>query len=383
MGKFSEKSPEKQGAGRALGAIGAAICMAVTITMLVFMFFNLGGPSGVSSAGDSEVGIMDYYDRSLSNAVSDALNGVLSIEKVYWLVDSDPVAPIPDPNCAGQTDDPATLRWLLDEAEEKLGLTDTLFTVDTPILEGSVVRYYLDDTIFSVSWKQPVGGAVYSFAEVKIAHSSQFRRFLAGGEYGTGILYTPSQMAKSVNAVTASSADYYSYRPMGTTVYNGEVCRAVGGYLDVCYIDDRGDLIFANQRDAKSVADVEQLVKEKNIRFSLCFGPILIEQGQDVTPGYYDLGQIDGLYSRCALCQQGQLHYVVVNSNMEGDYLKNPTITEFSRHLVDLGIQKAYAMDGGQTAVLYANEEIVNVVDYGNERNVSDIIYFATAMGSN
>ena len=43
-------------------------------------------------------------------------------------------------------------------------------------------------------------------------------------------------------------------------------------------------------------------------------------------------------------------------------------------------MDKAYTLDGGQTAEIVMMGGPVNYVDYNNERLVSDIIYFATAL---
>ena len=46
------------------------------------------------------------------------------------------------------------------------------------------------------------------------------------------------------------------------------------------------------------------------------------------------------------------------------------------------GVEKAYALDGGQTAELWMNGKILNNVDFKAERQVSDILYFASALPS-
>ena len=51
-----------------------------------------------------------------------------------------------------------------------------------------------------------------------------------------------------------------------------------------------------------------------------------------------------------------------------------------AQYMYDFGCQKAYALDGGQTAELVMNGYPVNPVDWSSERMVSDIIYFSTAM---
>ena len=52
----------------------------------------------------------------------------------------------------------------------------------------------------------------------------------------------------------------------------------------------------------------------------------------------------------------------------------------FAQHVADTGCLQAYALDGGQTATVVMNNEVRNNVNYGSERPISDIIYFATAM---
>ena len=48
--------------------------------------------------------------------------------------------------------------------------------------------------------------------------------------------------------------------------------------------------------------------------------------------------------------------------------------------LKSLGVENAYALDGGQTASIVINGKLVNPVDFGEERMMSDIIYFASAI---
>ena len=43
------------------------------------------------------------------------------------------------------------------------------------------------------------------------------------------------------------------------------------------------------------------------------------------------------------------------------------------------GCIKAYTLDGGQTATTVFNGQLINPVQFGVEKTISDIIYFATA----
>ena len=184
-----------------------------TAAVLQWGLFNLGVPGSTGQTGGANLAIMDKYDMYMTNKISSALEGVLSIEKVYWLNDDDKIAPEPNQNNFHKTTNPADLEGFLLEAKEMLGVEDTLFSTETKLYSGSEITYYLDETIMTITWKELIDGTVYTLSEVKIAHPSQFRRFLADGVYGSDKQYQTTQMAATVNAVTASSGDFYKFRP--------------------------------------------------------------------------------------------------------------------------------------------------------------------------
>ena len=190
---------------------------------------------------------------------------VSQVEKVFWLNDADVIAPKPNAACYGSTTDPSTLQWLLDDAAELLGGQKTLFTTDTEIMPGSEVVYYLDETILSITWRQYINGVAMAMSEIKIAHPSQFRRYLVDDTYGVTQREYGSDLAAQVNAVTASNADYYIRRPYGIIVYQGEVHR-VNKKLDVCFVDDQGDLILVHQGEITDEETAKKFVEDNNIR---------------------------------------------------------------------------------------------------------------------
>ena len=360
---------------------GISVLLVVFILSIICLGSSFGGFNGVLSS--FSVNIQERLDIFANHTISYALDGLIPVEKIYVLNDSEIVAPEPDQAAFGSTSDPSTLQWLINKAYHRLNGEDLLFQTDTPLFKGSDVKYYLDDTIVVITWKQVFHNAVYTFSEVKINHPSQFRRFLADGKYGSDKQYLTSQMASSVNAVVASAGDFYKYRHKGLVVYNGNVERFNGTALDSCFIDDKGDLIFSKAGKIKSESELETYVKDNNIRFSLCFGPILIEEGKSKVPGYYQIGEISDNYSRSALCQLGELHYLLVTVNDEGGYNRFPSLYTFADTLIAQGITHAYTLDGGQTATIVMNDQVINHVSYGAERYISDIIYFATAMPEN
>jgi exopolysaccharide biosynthesis protein len=53
---------------------------------------------------------------------------------------------------------------------------------------------------------------------------------------------------------------------------------------------------------------------------------------------------------------------------------------DFADNMIEFGCQKAYALDGDQTGTIVTNDKLINRPDYGTQRTVSDMIYFATAV---
>lgn len=301
------------------------------------------------------------------------------VKKVFWLEDTDVIAPKPNAACYGSTTDPSTLQWLLDDAAELLDGQKTLFTTDTEIMPGSEVVYYLDETILSITWRQYINGVAMAMSETKIAHPSQFRRYLVEDTYGVTKREYGSDLAAQVNAVTAANADYYIRRPYGIIVYQGQVHR-VNKRLDVCFVDDKGDLILVHQGEITDEETAKQFVEDNNIRFSLAFGPIIVEDGQNVTPAYYGVGEINGYFPRSVLGTLGELHYLVATNGKTPECDNMLRMTTMADRMIEFGCDKAYALDGGQTSLIVMNNRVMSFLSFTYERKVSDIIYFATAI---
>ena len=355
-------------------------CLGLTGVLVATVALTGGDADSRQSAQSIDLAIMDRYDMYIAHQKSNALEGVMEVDKVYWLSDSDPVAPEPDQSKFGTAASPAELGWLLEEAAKILDGQDTYFSTELVTAPNSQVLYYLDETIFAVTWKQVVGNTMYTVTEVKIAHPTQFRRFLAGGEYGSPIQLTTSEMAASVNAVVASSGDFYAFRQMGVIVYDGIVRRTDPQRVDTCYIDEDGNMLFSYRGELADMESAQKFVDENNIRFSLAFGPALIADGELCSYNGYTLGEAFENYARAGLGQLNDLHYILVAANNERPYGRSVTIAEFQQAMAGFGCRYAYTLDGGQTAVIVHNGQVINNVVYGEQRNVSDIIYFATAM---
>ena len=314
-----------------------------------------------------------------ANAGSDALSDLVYIPKVYTIPENDLVAPKPNSASFGETDDPAVIQSLIDKSAELLDGQELIWNSDIVRFEGSKMRYYCDETLLVITWKELRDNSVLTFAEVKMADGSQLRRALAGNSYGSGVRMKATDMANAVNAVIAINGDFYDYRQLGITVYQRQLYRNNPALVDTAFFTAGGDMLFSHRGELTGEGEAQAFIERNDVVFAVAFGPILVENGQAVPTFSYPVGEIANQYSRAAIAQKDHLHYLLVTAGQEGNYARRPTTNELADYLAALGVQSAYNLDGGQTATMAMQGTTVNRVDWDNERTMSDIIYFATA----
>lgn len=363
-----------------LGILIAALCISCAVWALSSVALSITA-QGQNTQTGINMAILDRFDMGITNQFSSSMEGILAIDKVYWLRDEDVIAPEPNQALFGETQNPLEILDVLEKAEKLLNGQEVLYSTDRNFIPNSAIRYYLDDTILVLVWQESYKGGIYTISEVKLAHPSQFRRFLAGNEYGHNKQFLSTEMSAEVNAVMASSGDFYMYRSSGLVVYNGIVERVDRTYsIETCFIDENGDMSFCHAGELTNKEAAQKYVDENNIRFSISFGPILIENGVRKPLNWYLLGEIHDPYPRAALCQDGELHYYVIAANSKAPYSAFHTLHTFCDYVEATGCDMAYTLDGGQTATIVMNDQHINPVQYGSQRRISDIFYFATAI---
>lgn len=391
-----KKAPPRPSRGQrllsvVLGVLLIPASVFAGVLLLRQMLTTVGRPKVSAPAAMGNSSLREDFDGYLLSQMEQARQGLQTVDKPdlpeptvprqhYTIADDAQVAPEPDQSKFGKTGDAAQLKKLLEDAAWLLGDDPMYFSPEGARYDNEPVQYYLDDSIFAVTWREVHDGSVYTFSEVKLADPSQFRRHLAGGEYGSEMQYLTTEMAASVNAVVASAGDFYRFRDFGAVVYEGVARRVEGTYAETCYIDRQGDMHFTYGGDVTTVEQVQAFVDEHDINFSLAFGPVLVDDYQLVEHTWYGVGEITEGYARAALCQMAPLHYIVAAANTTGAYQDIPTVANFAKHIAATGCRMAYCLDGGQTATIVMNDALINRPVYGQQRKISDIIYFATAV---
>lgn len=137
---------------------------------------------------------------------------------------------------------------------------------------------------------------------------------------------------------------------------------------------------FARRGEITSWASARNYLAENDVSFSLTFGPVLVEKGENVTPREYPLGEINELYSRSVIGQIDELHYLLAVTNVYPGTAFAQTASQMADLMVARGCHSAYALDGGQTATIHLNGKLITSPVFGSERLVSDILCFASAV---
>ena len=369
------------------GALSMLLMLAMLLSLCPVVLAEETEPAAESSG----------YIGELAELITSAAREVYEATRHYTIPEDALVAPKPNYDCYGvcSMEDAVQVMDVIQRARDSglLGEDEEVaFSPDVNFYHGYHARsieYYLDDTIMVILWKENVGGKCCSFAEVKIADASQFRRKLANDFFGPGPQYLASELGEQVNAVVTLNADYYRPRDYGIVVYNRELCRFetenVGNRwlryncVDSLFITASGDFLVKRQGEENTPESIRDFIQENDVIFSLAFGPVLVLNGEAVNCGSYPVGEVCEGYSRAGIGQMGERHYLYMSLN-HGNQEARWTINQFAQRFAERPVQTAYALDGGQTQEIYFCGSCYNWMDFGVERPVSDIIYFATAI---
>ncbi len=323
-----------------------AACKAVCFTAALAV-------CAIAVCSGDEIEFRTKTDRNIPEKIGQSLNRmddrinaeVFDLPKIYTLpMDFEP-APEPDPAC---------------------------YDTET----------YEDETIWVKCWRERLEFSSHTvtanFAEVKIAHPTQFRSAVSGKDRLTTKRMYGSAMSIDVNAVVAINGDYSGYRQTGVIVRQGKLLKIYPQGIDELLIDENGD--FLTMRDSRITRDY---LSENRIYHAFAFGPVLVRDGKAVTnppKENYIVCSAPHDEPRTAIGQLGRLHYLLCTVDGRTEHSRGISVKEMAKLMESKNCVSAYNLDGGQSTVMMFHDRIYNVVSNGGERPLTDIVYFATAV---
>lgn len=246
-------------------------------------------------------------------------------------------------------------------------LTDTTYQADGVSIEiSSVVVGSGSDTVS------------YYVADVVVDDATDLRAGFAENSFGTNIVADTSDIAEQYDAVFAINGDYYGFRDSGIVIRNGVVYRDDGARTGLAIYDDGTMAIY----DETTTSAAELLADGAWNTWS--FGPALVDDGVvlngieevevDTNFGNHSI-QGEQPRTGIGIIDTNHFVFVIVDGRSPG-YSRGVTMTEFGEIFVELGAETAYNLDGGGSATMYFNGDLVNnPLGRGEERGTSDIIY--------
>lgn len=194
-----------------------------------------------------------------------------------------------------------------------------------------------------------------------------------------------AKQAEDVGAKLAITGDYFRNSKIGYIVRNGMLYRDVSSKNDYCILKTDGELICVDGKTFES----KKSIYTENVWQCWAFGPSLLTSKGSVISnvGYFNLNGgryhsidildngIQNKHPRSAIGYIDDGHYLLVLVDGRSDgYSTGASLTELSQIMYDEGCRRAYNLDGGRSAVLWYNGEVINT-PYKDGREISDIIY--------
>ena len=243
---------------------------------------------------------------------------------------------------------------------------------------------YEDESIrVKMEHREMEDGTKMHIAYVQIADASQLRTGVANPEkVGSSKTSSVSALAKKYNAVIAVNGDNYVDNPTKTSFeyrMTQKIRSKTNRYKDILVIDDQGDFhLFVKSKGIKEFPNELKQMGRKLVN-AFTFGPALVIDGElmeiDEEYGYNPHGR----EPRTAIGQMGRLSYVLVvieAKNRTGS--SGFSQTKLGEFMHELGCRQAFNLDGGNSAEMIFGEQTMKGMPGGDERQLSDIIYFAS-----
>ncbi len=195
-----------------------------------------------------------------------------------------------------------------------------------------------------------------------------------------GELECASDIAKRNNAVLAINGDDYSVHKYGVILRNGQLIRVKNTTRHMLYLGTNGDLHVVSDRSDTGPKDLAAWLLEEGISQAWEFGPELVRDGKTVTlDSRFDLICIKNSTKepRTAIGQIDTGHYIVivVDGRRKG-YSQGISLQGLQQLFLEYGAKTAFNLDGGGSATLVFQGEVINKPSGGKQRPVADILYF-------
>lgn len=251
------------------------------------------------------------------------------------------------------------------------------FTEETVWTENSYSSPNISVTVEEKSTVIRNHTTVYYVADVYVGSMDCLRTYVANGTYSYMDAESVMDMDAAVDPILAVSGDYATVQRGGFLMRNGELYSDEVPLCDICVLYADGRMVTY----AEGEYTVEEILADDPLQI-WNFGPALLDDAGKVKEKY-DVNPAVGYPNpRSAIGYYEPGHYCfIVADGRQGDYSYGLRIAELAAIFKGLGCKAAYNLDGGGSAVMVFDHEIVSSRSNG-DRELGDIIYLAEPEGT-
>lgn len=236
---------------------------------------------------------------------------------------------------------------------------------------GATMKYDSADLSITV---EPVFTADvrYWISTVTVKNIDQVNSAFAGEKdvFSMSAKEPTSTIAKNNGAVLAVNGAAAGFNDRGFVIRDGVIHR--GTHFDEAPLELRnnGSLYIGEYSQRSS----DQMLADGTIH-TYDYGPVLLRNGS--TPNYSSQDWFQKAREpRTAIGQKSSYEYIILTVDGRSASSRGMSYMELVNVYQDLGVNQAYALDGGGSTTLYFDGKVINQPSEGGERVYSDILYF-------
>lgn len=226
---------------------------------------------------------------------------------------------------------------------------------------------YRDDSLYLSVRHVAEDGVRYTVAEFYLRDITRFRTAFAGGDFYLGRADSTLNLAHENDALIAINGDYCGIRERSVVIRNGQIYRKTKAH-QVCVLYHNGVM----ETYSYAAFDVERAIAGGAWQ-AWDFGPALLDaEGKAVTE--FATG-IAGENPRSVIGYYEPGHYLFLTVDGRQSSSRGMTLPELAALCEALGLRAAYNLDGGHSAVMVYDNNVISSPSKKGGRDISDILY--------
>lgn len=241
------------------------------------------------------------------------------------------------------------------------------------LADAEILGSYENDSVVITIYSFRMYNSDVFVADVYTSNATDIKSALADDTFGgSNITQTVSEMAESNDAIFAINADYASHYDEGIVIRNGLILRDTISNREAVALWADGSVSVFDEADTTA-----QELADQSAWQVWSFGPSLIDNSEIVASSNDGVRRNEVNNPRSAFGMVDNNHYMFVTVDGRSSTSNGVDIEELANIMLELDCSVAYNFDGGGSATMWFDGEVINQPSEGSEREVGDCVYIS------